>query len=403
MQKAIRVVYVGPALSVRGGISRLIETIKCHLPDHISFRHVSTFTRYTGAQDTDPSDQGSRFVQALVFVWAFVQIFVFAVRRPTVFHVHLSNGGSVVRKGLICIALRTLRCEYIVHAHAADANLFHPWLPRGFRRALLWGIAGATRFIALTQLWYNHYSSSLKLSSDHLLLLPNPADLPKSVPDRDTRHGAKLLFLGRIGERKGALDIIRAFAGLPDDVRLICELTLAGDGDVDAAQNLTSQLNCLSQVSVPGWVGAAEVERLLADSDIFLLPSQAEGMAMSLVEAMSWGLAVVTTAVGGAGEFLEDGRNSILVSPGDVEGIRKAICALTCSADLRTRLGQAARETISRFSIDNYIVTLCELYEELASKTPKNRSTELCALGPNTEIVACTSGRRTKHSEPGQH
>jgi glycosyltransferase involved in cell wall biosynthesis len=172
--------------------------------------------------------------------------------------------------------------------------------------------------------------------------------------------------LGRVGIRKGAYDLIRAFAALPENVRACCHLTLAGDGDIDEAKTLAQELGCAKQVAMPGWVGKAAVERLLVDSDVLVLPSYAEGMAMALVEAMSWGLPVVTTSVGGAGEFLEQGRNCLLVAPGDLGGIRDAIANLARDPEYRLQLGLAARETISRFSIDIYISTLSALYEELA-------------------------------------
>ena len=157
---------------------------------------------------------------------------------------------------------------------------------------------------------------------------------------------------------------------------------MAGDGDVDAAKKLGVQLGCSSQMSVLGWVEVEEVDRLLAESDVLVLPSHAEGLAAALVQAMSWGLAVVTTDVGGAGEFLEHGRNSILVKAGDVRGISNAIRELAVNPALRLRLGLAARDTMSRFSIDTYIVTLTELYEELASGSPRRRgeSSTIAAL-----------------------
>ena len=90
MSKNVRVVSVGPALSVQGGISRVIAMIKGHLPNQIRFRHVATFTRYTGAGDNS-TDRGSKVVQGLVFLWAFTQIMVLAFSRRTVFHVHFST------------------------------------------------------------------------------------------------------------------------------------------------------------------------------------------------------------------------------------------------------------------------------------------------------------------------
>ncbi len=366
LPKKIHVASVGPALCVKGGITRVTELIGAHLPGHICVRFIATFNRYTGDKGATRAERGSRLAQALVFLLAFVQTLIHALTRETIFHIHFSGRGSLLRKGVICVMLRSLRCRYLVHSHAADTNLFPSWLPMACRRPIVWGICGAARVIVLSQFWHDYYSTILNLPPDRVLLLPNPADLPKSIPDRSQRTGLRVLFLGRIGIRKGAYDLIRAFAALPENVRACCHLTLAGDGDTDEAQTLAQELGCAKRVAIPGWVGKASVEKLLIDSDMLVLPSYAEGMAMALVEAMSWGLPVVTTSVGGAGEFLERGRNCLLVTPGDVGGIRDAIANLARDPEYRLQLGLAARDTISRFSIDTYISTLSALYEELA-------------------------------------
>jgi glycosyltransferase involved in cell wall biosynthesis len=364
--QTIHVASVGPALCVKGGITRVIELIGAHLPGHICVRFIATFDRYTGDTEATRAERGRWFGQALVFLLAFVQTLVHALARRTIFHVHFSGRGSLLRKGVICVMLRSLRCRYLVHSHAAGTNLFSPWLPMACRRLILWGISGAGRVIVLTQFWHDYYSSLLNLPAERVLLLPNPADLPKSIPDRSRKKGLRILFLGRVGMRKGAYDLIRAFAALPENIGTCCHLTLAGDGDIDEAQTLAQALGCAKRVAMPGWVGKGAVERLLVDSDVLVLPSYAEGMAMTLVEAMSWGLPVVTTSVGGAGEFLEQGRNCLLVTPGDVGGIRDAIASLEGDPDYRLQLGLAGRVTISRFNIDTYISTLSALYEELA-------------------------------------
>jgi glycosyltransferase involved in cell wall biosynthesis len=402
MAKPIRIASVGPALCVKGGISRVIGLISAHLPSYIGFRLIATFTRFTGDKGATRSERGSRFVQAFVYLLAFVQVLILALGRRTVFHVHFAGRGSLLRKGIICVLLRSLRCQYAVHSHAADTNLFQQWLPLLCRRMLLWGISGAGRVIVLTHFWHNYYSSLLDLPVSRLLLLPNPADLPKSIPDRSAREGLRLLFLGRIGIRKGAFDLIRALAVLPENVRSRCHLTMAGDGDINEARTLAAELGCSNRVSIPGWIGTAQVERLLVESDVLLLPSYAEGMAMALVEGMSWGLPVVTTSVGGAGEFLDQGRNCILVTPGDVQGISDAISELARNPAFRQHLGRAARETISQFSIDNYIFALNGVYEELAGRLPGNHSAVVPAPKPSHEALAPIVGHATDHANSAQ-
>ena len=397
MAKTIKVASVGPALCVKGGISRVIELIGAHVPDHICVRFIATFNRYTGDKGATRAERGSRFGQAFVFLLAFVQTLIRALGRGTIFHVHFSGRGSLLRKGIICVMLRSLRCRYLVHSHAADTNLFSQWLPMGCRRLILWGICGAGRVIVLTRFWHDYYSSILNVPAGRILLLPNPADLPKSIPTRSARRGLRVLFLGRIGVRKGAYDLIRAFAALPEDVGSRCRLTMAGDGDTDEVKTLARELGCANRVAIPGWIGKAEVEKLLVDSDVLVLPSYAEGMAMALVEAMSWGLPVVTTSVGGAGEFLEQGRNCLLVTPGDVSGITDALDNLARDPLYRLQLGLAARDTISCFSIDTYISTLCSVYEELAGALSGRNSITIPSPGADLKVLAPLVNRATDH------
>ncbi len=374
MSKPITVVSFGPGLSVPGGITRVIELIGTHLSPTIQTRHVPTFTRFTGDPECDSSDRGSYWGQFIVYLLALGQAVRFGFRRRTIFHVHFAGRGSLMRKGLICVLLRLMRCCYIAHSHVAGTDLFPRWVPAFVRRLILWGLSGARRLIVLTRFWSDFYASLLGAPASQIVVLPNPADIPDTVPDRTERGQLQLLFLGRIGERKGAFDLIRAFAELDRAVQNRSRLTLAGDGDVEAARSLAAKLGIGDRISIPGWVGISEVKSLLKSSDVLLLPSRAEGMAMSLIEGMSWGLAVVATNVGGQGEFLEDGHNSLLIEPGDLDSISSAITVLEANPALRLELGRAARKTISQFAIPGYVATLRAIYEELA--VPDERSPE---------------------------
>jgi glycosyltransferase involved in cell wall biosynthesis len=346
-------------------MSRLLGKLKNGFPPHIRFRLIATYSDYIGDEN---ASLAARCIQPVLFFCSVVKILLGTLsKRSTIFHVHFSQRGSTLRKGLICVLLRVRRCRYVVHAHASEDALFHEWVPNLVRMLLLWGISGGRYIIALTQFWRDYYVEKLKLPVTKVLVLPNPAEIPPVIPDRTHAERLNLLFLGRIGARKGAFDVIHAFAALPDSVRLRCHLTLAGDGEIATARSLVAQLDCSAQASVLGWVRGEQVDRLLAEADMLLLPSRGEGMAVALLEGMAWGVAVVATAVGGANEFLRANHNCVLVDPGDVGAISEAIRALALDRELRFRLGKEARHTANQFSIDRYIKSLTRLYEELAA------------------------------------
>jgi glycosyltransferase involved in cell wall biosynthesis len=122
-------------------------------------------------------------------------------------------------------------------------------------------------------------------------------------------------------------------------------------------------------VTVTGWLERGDVGDLLRDSDVFVLPSYAEGMAISVLEAMAWGLAVITTDAGGSESFLDDRRNCLLVKPGDISGICDAIRNVYENPELRLSLGQQARTTAEGLSIDRYVHALSIIYQKTAKST----------------------------------
>ena len=116
----------------------------------------------------------------------------------------------------------------------------------------------------------------------------------------------QFLYLGRLGQTKGTYDLVNAFAALPEAVRARARLVLAGDGDVEGMRKLAAP--SASRVRVLSWIDAHERDRLLAASDVFVLPSYAEGVPMSLLEAMAAGLPCITTPVGGIPDVLTPWR-----------------------------------------------------------------------------------------------
>jgi glycosyltransferase involved in cell wall biosynthesis len=122
-----------------------------------------------------------------------------------------------------------------------------------------------------------------------------------------------------------------------------------------------------SRVCLPGWLGPADVDNLLRDADMLVLPSYAENLPMVIVEAFAHGVAVVATPVGAIPEVIEDGVTGLIAPVGDVDAFAAAIQKLANSPALRSSLGSAARESHSkRFEMTSYIDRLVEIWRQSA-------------------------------------
>jgi glycosyltransferase involved in cell wall biosynthesis len=172
-------------------------------------------------------------------------------------------------------------------------------------------------------------------------------------------------FTGRIVERKGIDVLINAFAQAGNLLQSSSTLIIIGTGfDEDKLRNLASKLGITNNVRFLGH--SREVVKYYQASDIFVLPSYAEGMPNSLLEAMACGLPVIASRIGGVVDVVEDGKSGILVEPGDVSGLASAMVRLLKDAELRQRLGAEARKRIVEgFSIDRIAEEYIKLYGEL--------------------------------------
>ena len=152
------------------------------------------------------------------------------------------------------------------------------------------------------------------------------------------RKRPRLLFVGWLEEFKGVFELLNACHKLVNK-GIEFELTFAGRGHAEAEARRFVENNGLDKVvTFSGWAEAAVLEELLSSNDIFVLPSWAEGMPNSMIEAMAAGLAVVVTTVGMVTDFLQDGEHALLVPPHDVVLLEDALQRIILDEDLRKKL-----------------------------------------------------------------
>lgn len=188
----------------------------------------------------------------------------------------------------------------------------------------------------------------------------NGVDLSKCKPKTDyTVNGNfKILHIGRFSEQKNHSGLLRAFytfhAKHPDS-----ELWLIGDGEKRAETEEYVARNALAD-AVKFLGLQSDVHGYLHEADIFTLPSNYEGMPMTLIEAMGTGLPIVATAVGGVPDML--GEECAQLVPVEADRIAEAFECYYSGADIRCQHGQNALKTSDRFSSEEMAKKYAELY-----------------------------------------
>jgi glycosyltransferase involved in cell wall biosynthesis len=225
-------------------------------------------------------------------------------------HAHWLAAGAVAL---------TLRKPYVVQVWGTDVELARrvPWLVRPvLRRARL--VVAASHSLA---------EAARELGARDVRIVPSGVAIPDSVAGPE--EPPHVLYVGRLSAEKGILELVEAARGLP--------LRVVGDGPLRA------------QVpGAAGFVPPGELGPWYERAAIVVAPSRREGYGVVAREAMAWGRPVVASAVGGLVDAVDDGLTGVLVPPGDVPALRAALERLLGDAELRKRLGAAAREKAQR-------------------------------------------------------
>ncbi len=357
----LNILMLGASLEQNGGIATVEKLMLNHAPNGVEFQHITTH------------DEGTVIHRIKVFIKAFtLLLWNLLSNKADIVHIHISDGGSLVRKAIITLIAFIFNKPVLMHAHGAEFHVTYSKLPKWAQLVLNKVFRCCDDFIVLSKTWEEYYINNLGLNAKKVLVLPNPTELPAQIPNRTNTSSIKLGFFGRVGSRKGTFDLIRAFATMPEALKNRSELIVAGDGDIEEARRLVESFNLTNRVEFLGWIDSQTRDKLLAQIDVFVLPSYNEGLPMALLEAMGWGLPAIVTPVGGIPELIISTENGLLVTPGDIQQLSGAMQELIENNSLRVSLGNAARLTVTPFDIKVYSSQLHEIYNSVLASKSKN-------------------------------
>ncbi len=205
-------------------------------------------------------------------------------------------------------------------------------------------------------------------------IIPDAVDADRSNPSVTpvsgfSVSGRKILFVGRLEPRKGLSQLLAAFPlvrqAVPDAVLLV-----AGTGPLERkCRHLARELGIAHAVEFLGCVSDERLPSLYAACDVYCSPALGgESFGIVLLEAMATGRAVVASNISGYRLVVDDGRNGLLFSPGDLAGLATAIIRVLGDPALRERLQENARQYALEYSWPVVVRQVEEFCEEVFAR-----------------------------------
>jgi glycosyltransferase involved in cell wall biosynthesis len=213
------------------------------------------------------------------------------------------------------------------------------------------------------------------------VLMPNPVHLSKdnqeTLPSGALGHKRNLMAVGRLAEEKGLDNLFRAFASIAAR-HGDWGLTILGEGNKrDELEKLRAELGLEGRVHLPGCV--KNPFTWLRRADLFVMSSRLEGLPCSLCEAMGCGLPAISfDCDSGPRDIIRDGVDGLLVPPGDVPGLSRAMDRLMSDDGERAQFAARAPEVMDRYNVKSILLRWDELFERVRPTRKSNIRVHEC-------------------------
>lgn len=350
----MKVLMIGAGRDVRGGVSSVVNSYyDAGLDKMCELTYLPTM------------EDGSKVKKLFVAAEARIH-FESLIKRNDILHVHMSSDNSFYRKAVFIRKAHKEGKKIIIHMHGSTFDLFYKERCSEAQKQQVREIfAMADQVIALSEDW-KQFLAEYICDEQKIVVIYNAVKIPEAY-QKDYAN-RKMLFLGILGQRKGTYDLIEVlpeiFQKFPD-----AHIYFGGDGERQQAEQMCREKGIADHVTFLGWVRGAEKEKILKECSMYVLPTYHEGMPMSILEAMSYGMAVVSTYVGGIPHIIADGENGLLCEAGDKTALKEKLLRLLDNQSLRGGLGKSAyRIMVRQFDVREKVKMVYAIYKELFEK-----------------------------------
>lgn len=347
-----------------GGLERVVQELARQQSND---REVSVLTTDAGATAGGVGERGFRVNRCHAVEIAHTPIApgllpaLLRAPRDAVWHLHAAHA---LLPELVLAAAKLRRTRYLVHFHLdVDASgRFGGLLPAYKRHVFGPVLRAAAGVIVLTEDQAEFVRTTYRVPAGRVFVVPNGVGAEFFQPVRARAGGPlRVLFVGRLSAQKNVARLIDALALTETDIAL----DIVGDGELRPELEARAGR---ANVAFHGRLDGEELRARLLGADVFVLPSDKEGMPLAALEAMAAGLAVVATRVPGNIELL-DGVG-LLTEPTPA-GLAKALDAVASDETLRWRLAEASAARAGQFTWHTVARRVDEVYDKVYAGAPR--------------------------------
>lgn len=350
-----KVLLVGSSIEVKGGIVSVLKNYLeynnwqefeiCYIPTHIDADIVK---------------------KTLYFLKGFMKI-----KRELksgnikLAHIHVSERGSFLRKSKIINCCKKNNVPVILHHHGAEFEEYYEESNDKTKKMIRDTLGKVDLNIVLSDRLINMIKNKNKNAK--VVALPNAVNAAsKNMYNKNARN---ILLLGELNERKGVYLLLEAIEHMDSKLDKDVGLYLCGNGDLDRLKKTIKEKGLEHRIRHIGWVDKQKKEEILKDTMINVLPSYNEGLPMTILETMGYGIPNLSTRIASIPDVLHENETGLLMDAGNVEQLENQLWRLITNNKLRYYISENAFDLIqNNYLLEIHMKKLKKYYRKLTGE-----------------------------------
>lgn len=344
----MKVLMIGPARSVKGGISAVVNNYyQAGLNTMVELQYLSTM------------EDGNKLHKLKVAILALIK-YPFMVVKADMVHIHMASDRSLMRKLPFIILSKCFGKKIVVQQHGGNfSEYFHNQCSVRRQKLIRIILNMSDLFLVVAPHLEREFKALLEPSK--VYLFQNTILIAETK--KKNYKEKNLVFLGRLCKEKGIRELLETVISMKKEYPDL-HLYMAG---VWEEEELRQRADAYPEfIHQLGWIGTKEKEEVLQKCNIFVLPTYFEGMPISLLEAMSYGCACVASKVGGIPDVIRQKQEGILIEPKNIESLKNALEFLFNDSEAQQNMGEAAVKRIrEEYNLEQQLQQLINWYKIL--------------------------------------
>ena len=347
-----KVLTIGPAFTPpNGGIAQVMD-----------YYNQFVFTEFHFVANSCPGSKLKKLWCAISAVFKTIFILIFS-NSVEIVHIHTASKISFKRSVIFEKIGLAFKKKVVMHIHAGSFMDYYGTCPEYVAKNL----KKCTKVIALTEGWKSRFENEIGLTNVEVInnIVPVPQDALDKADEDPIVHG---IFLGAIKWQKGIFDLLDVIADNKQFLQGKFMLHIGGNEQVDLLKEKIETQKLSDIVKYEGWVNDKQKTDLLQQSKIMFLPSYIEGLPICILEAMSYGLCIISSNVGGIPDIVKNEENGFTFEPGDKAKLCSSLLFFVENPDRIAPFGQKSRELVKDYFPENVSSQINSFYVKLLNE-----------------------------------